>query len=169
LAALVEARYGERFKRGEDGGTFAAALKAVIRWGGVLEHPAQTRAWRAFDLTPPQGHGWARELHGPGWVCEVSQAAYGHRAPKATWLYYVGDAPPAPLRWAQPPCSVTVSSAHRRAGGKVRNGVEVMGHKERLHTPPAFRDALLSLARNARTPAAIAEAERIATWERVLG
>jgi hypothetical protein len=51
----------------------------------------------------------------------------------------------------------------------VRNGVEVMGHKERLHTPPAFRDALLSLARNARTPAAIAEAERIATWERVLG
>lgn len=34
LAGLVEARWGH--KRGDDGGTFAAALAAVQRWGGGI-------------------------------------------------------------------------------------------------------------------------------------
>ena len=47
LAGLIEARWGH--KRGEDGGTFAAALAAVRLWGGVLEHPAYSAAWAAHD------------------------------------------------------------------------------------------------------------------------
>ena len=51
LAGLVEARWGH--KRGDDGGCFAAALAAVRRWGGVLEHPAWTKAWPAHGLAVP--------------------------------------------------------------------------------------------------------------------
>lgn len=51
LAGLVEARWGH--KKGDDGGTFAAALASVRKWGGVLEHPAYSDAWAAYDLTPP--------------------------------------------------------------------------------------------------------------------
>src|SRR5215472_11710687 len=48
LAGLVEHMYG--YKRGDDGGTFAAALESVRRFGGVLEHPAYSAAWAEFDL-----------------------------------------------------------------------------------------------------------------------
>lgn len=51
LAGLVQATRGH--KVGDDGGTFAAALASVRRWGGVLEHPAFTRAWPTYGLPAP--------------------------------------------------------------------------------------------------------------------
>lgn len=42
-------RKPHQFKLGDDGGCFAAALNAVRTWGGVLEHPADSHAWRHFD------------------------------------------------------------------------------------------------------------------------
>ncbi len=144
LAKQVEKRIGT--KVGADGGTFAAALASVRRHGGVLEHPAFTLAWSAHDMVPPGAFGWTREAFGPGWVCEVSQAAYGHRAQKRTWLYYVGAKPPPPLDWRRPrPIATTTTSRGDKAGS-----VEMTSHKERAATPPAFRDALLALARGAR-------------------
>jgi hypothetical protein len=148
LAGLVEARYGH--KRGEDGGCFAAALEAVRRWGGVLEHPAESAAWRAHGLmTPPRTGGWVSAgLGDVGWTCCVEQGHYGHRARKATWLYAAHVELPR-LRWgasgAQVWCSPGVSKQASR--GKT---VEVMCRRERLSTPPAFRDLLLSIARTAR-------------------
>src|SRR5438270_12997283 len=41
----------ERKTKGDDGGCFAAALAAVRRWGGVIEHPEASHAWTAFGLT----------------------------------------------------------------------------------------------------------------------
>lgn len=44
-----------RKTKGDDNGCFAAALAAVRRFGGVLEHPEASAAWAAFGLmTPPQ-------------------------------------------------------------------------------------------------------------------
>jgi hypothetical protein len=80
---------------GDDDGCFVAALRAVWTFGGVLEHPAGSGAWRHFGLTaPPRGGGWVPSgavigglLHLSGWTCCVDQGRYGHRAQKATWLF----------------------------------------------------------------------------------
>lgn len=80
---------------GEDGGCFEAAIGSVRAFGGVLEHPAGSLAWPRFGLPSPPSAGWARVMMG-GWVCEVYQGHYGHRAPKPTWLYWVGEGEPPP-------------------------------------------------------------------------
>ena len=146
LAGLVEARWGH--KRGDDGGTFAAALASVRRWGGVLEHPAYSDAWAAHDLPPPPtGGGWARDMAG-GWSCYVEQARYGHAAKKATWLYYVGTEPPPSLRWGHVPDTevkalVSWCGNHTRADEKRPR----VGKGPAAATPLPFRSALLHLAR----------------------
>lgn len=147
LACVNFSRWGGEHNRpGNDGGCFAAALAAVNRWGGVLEHPAMTRAWAAYDLTKPAGPGWQRSLFG-GWVCEVWQSAYGHRANKATWLYYNGANPPRELRWAR------IVGTHQVAG---KFGTDIpkptLSKREANATPVAFRDELLSLSIEANNP-----------------
>ena len=42
---------------GDDDGCFAAALAAVRRFGGVLEHPEASHAWRVFGLNAPPKSG----------------------------------------------------------------------------------------------------------------
>lgn len=76
LAGLVEARWGH--KKGDDGGTFKAALDAVHRWGGVLEHPAYSDAWQAFGLiVPPNSGGWVRSVLGGAGAARSSKGATG--------------------------------------------------------------------------------------------
>jgi hypothetical protein len=107
-----------------------------------LEHPAWSDAWPAFAR--PGSNGWQLGRRG-GWTAQVEQCWYGHRARKATWLYAYGVAPP-PLRWGRGWC--TPGADPSKAGrGKV---VEHMAKRERLATPDAFRDLLLSIARSAR-------------------
>lgn len=125
---------------GEDGGAFASALTAVRRFGGVLEHPANTYAWRAFGLPRPPERGWARSLYEDGWVCEVDQHWYGLPFRKPTWLYVCGlDDPPAML-WGRSPRRLPPVSAVY--GGSSQH--------HRARTPPAFREALLGMARSAQ-------------------
>ncbi len=142
LARVVEARYG--YAVGEDGGCFASALTSVRAWGGVLEHPALSIAWARFGLARPRANGWIMTPCG-GWVCEVSQRAYGHRARKLTWLYYVGDRAPAPLDWSRPEPIATVSYMNNNGGRDVPR----IDKREASATPPAFRSALIALAENA--------------------
>jgi hypothetical protein len=139
LAALNFKRYGGEHNRpGNDGGCFASALASVRTHGGVLEHPAFSKAWAAHNLEAPEGIGW-RAASG-GWVCEVWQSAYGHRARKRTWLYAVGQRPPE-LDWRRPP-------GDAQCGWFDRNK-PTLGKREASATPPAFRDALLDIARRA--------------------
>jgi hypothetical protein len=144
LAYIVQKRYGH--KVGDDGGAFAAALEAVRRWGGVLEHPAFSYAWPAFGLPKPPRTGWQRTTCG-GWVCQVSQSAYGHRARKRTWLYYVGSNPPPSLNWDEPAPTAQVSFCKNHGDSPLPR----LSKKEASRTPIAFRDALLSIARSHRT------------------
>lgn len=145
LAGLVEARWGH--KRGEDDGCFAAALAAVRRWGGVLEHPAYSDAWRAHDLNgPPTGGGWVNADWRGGWTCYVEQGRYGHVARKATWLFASGCELPS-LRWGAGHEGAALVSwcGNRVQSGEVRPRV---GKKAASATPTAFRDALLAMARS---------------------
>ena len=149
LARVNEARYGH--KVGDDGGCFAAALQAVRTFGGVLEHPALTIAWPWFGLPRPSHGYWQQALFG-GWVTEVYQRNYGHRANKRTWLYYVGDNPPT-LDWSVPEPPEAWISADRPRAELAERGIAQLSKREAKATPPAFRDLLLSMARTARVAA----------------
>ena len=146
LAGLVEARWGH--KRGEDDGCFEAALKAVRQYGGVLEHPAYSDAWAAYELNkPPTGGGWVNADFEGGWTCYVEQGRYGHPAKKATWLYAHGVELPL-LRWGHVP-DTEVKALVSWCGNKTRGGGESrqrMTDDQRLGTPESFRDELISLA-----------------------
>lgn len=101
--------------KGDDGGCFAAALAAVRRWGGVLEHPEASAAWDAFGLMrPPKRGGWVVADWLGGWTCCVEQGHYGHRARKATWLYAC-RAPPPSLRWGRAPGVVKIDAGFHSA------------------------------------------------------
>jgi hypothetical protein len=118
----------ERKSKGDDGGCFAAALAAVRRFGGVLEHPKASHAWRHFDLaSPPKSGGWTPADYVGGWSCCVEQGHYGHRARKATWLYAVNTALPS-LKWGPSASRVRLdygfhSAEERRAFQRPPRGI----------------------------------------------
>lgn len=152
LAALVERRHG--YRRGDDGGCFASALEAVRAYGGVLEHPARSLAWSTFGLPLPARGGWSQSLTDGGFATEISQVAYGHRARKRTWLYYVGDEPPPGLNWYDAEGECIVGDLwHRSPLRRGRGDRPRMYQRESAATPEALRDALLAIARSARATA----------------
>lgn len=138
LSAVNNKRWG--FRINEDGGCFAAALAAVRKWGGVLEHPAESRAFRWHGIPEPVADGWQLTLDGD-WVTEVWQSAYGHRAAKRTWLLYHGNSAPLPLRRERPAGQFQI--------GNFDPLKPALPKRECAATPPEFRDLLLSIARTA--------------------
>jgi hypothetical protein len=141
---------GEHNRPGNDGGCFRHARACVRQFGGVLEHPAFSYAWDRYELPRPVGVGWtcrypqfnscSPHTNGfPEWVCEVWQSAYGHRARKRTWLYYVGPKPPE-LDWLRMPGSHQV--------GWFDRAKPTLSKREANATPLPFRDMLLDLARS---------------------
>jgi hypothetical protein len=76
---------GEHNRPGNDEGCFASALDSLWKYGGVIEHPAFSDAWKWFMLSRPVPGKWSHDALG-FWVCEVWQSAYGHKARKRTWL-----------------------------------------------------------------------------------
>lgn len=160
-------RKPHQFKLGDDGGCFAAALYALYRFGGVLEHPADSRAWGRFGITPPKrGAGWQDAVLDLDaavwtpksvWTCYVEQGHYGHPSRKPTWLLVAG-VPRAllpDLNWTRGPQRLDPRMVERYGYEKARRiGVVAMvGGKDKTKirnaTPPAFRDVLLAIARSA--------------------
>ena len=139
-----------QFRLGEDQGCFATALTAVRNYGGVIEHPAHSHAWRFFGIAAPvAGGGWIAADTFGGMTCYVEQGRYGHPMRKATWLYAYGVELPA-LRWGRRLDSERGefkwgSRLYKPEQDRDRPRVDSQ-HSE---TPEAFRDVLLAMARSA--------------------
>jgi hypothetical protein len=116
-----------------DAGCFEAAIAAVRAYGGVLEHPVGTYAFRRFGIRPPSGPGWQRADLLGGWCCSVEQGHYGHPCRKPTWLYAIGM-PGAAL----PELPWTASTAPRE--------YKDLSRRRRMLTPEPFAELLLSIA-----------------------
>lgn len=144
---------------GDDKGCFDRALWAVRNFGGVLEHPANSKAFRYYRRCSPEPAGkWHSAGDGFGaWVCQVHQGHYGHPADKATWLYAKAPRDALPeLIWG-PAISEDVTGegetkSQRTQARAVESGLtscEWLSHKQRKITPAGFREVLLSIARGA--------------------
>lgn len=136
------ARWG--YKIGEDDGVFESALRSIRAWGGVLEHPAESKAFGAFGLPRPQSGGWSRTMS-DDWVTEVRQVAYGHKATKRTWLVSHGTRLP-PVDWRR------LRGTHQIGGFDVT--LPRLPRRDRARTPHAFRDLLIRMAESANQPEA---------------
>lgn len=156
---LTVKRTGVRKKKGDDGGCFSAALAAVRKWGGVLEHPWQSHAWPHFGLNvPPRSGGWvAADMLG-GWTCCVEQGRYGHYARKPTMLYAFGVELPE-LIWGHTEAKLDPAVVSRMGLKRAKRLGEVGARgggtdsPPRIHTPSAFRELLLGIAMRANDQA----------------
>jgi hypothetical protein len=140
-------------KLGDDGGCFASAIASVRKWGGILEHPEASHAWRTFGLlAPPRDGGWVTAGDFIGWTCCVEQGHYGHRARKATWLYVVGNRDLPELRWGSSGQRMRIDEgfhSNEERKRSVRTGAcQRLSKVERAATPIAFRDELIRIAQS---------------------
>jgi hypothetical protein len=127
--------------RGAEHDCAPRALEQVRRFGGVLEHPADSKLWKRYRLPMPH------EGSDPyGYTIEVDQVRWGHVARKRTWLYLVrvrslGELPPArkPTHWC---------SGSKRAVRPIPAGIKAASKEQIRRTPPAFAAWLVSLARS---------------------
>jgi hypothetical protein len=148
-------RKPHQFKLGDDKGCFASALCSVRAWGGVLEHPADSRAWEHFNLRAPERHtGWWDAGDGIGQTCYVEQGHYGHMSRKPTWLYVARCSLPT-MNWSKGAQRLHPVALARYGYEKARRiGMTAMvGGKDKTKirnaTPVEFRDLLLSIAASA--------------------
>ena len=156
----VISRTGRRLIKGDDDGCFAAALASVRRYGGVLEHPADSYAWKHHHLNlPPRSGAWVVADWDGGWTCCIEQGAYGHLARKATWLYAHSVELPS-LDWGRTEGEfLRLENGYRSAEERARKhglmkkhgAIELLSHAARAATPTPFRDLLISIAQSATT------------------
>lgn len=146
-------RKPHQFRLGEDSGCFASALTSVRNYGGVLEHPAHSKAWSFFGLgKPPKEGGWVSCDDFGGMTCHVEQGHYGHMARKATWLYGV-NIQPTDLLWGTSPQKIHPKALAKHGYEKARRigMLAMVGGKNKTQirnaTPVEFRDALMGLVR----------------------
>lgn len=139
LAAQSKAPHSERW----------LAIHAVLmvwQYGGVVEHPANSKLWREMRLAPPG----SVDVHG-GFTFPIDQSCFGHRAQKPTWLYIVGLAPcelPAiPLKLGT--ASHVVNTRIRKGNIGWRPSIKKL---ERSATPPALAAWLVAVAQLTQKP-----------------
>ncbi|KKK87361.1 hypothetical protein LCGC14_2753990 [marine sediment metagenome] len=136
-------------KLGDDANCFASALHCVKLWGGVLEHPAYSKAWQWFGLTKPhRDGGWYPGILHEGWVCHVEQGHYGHKAQKATWLFVKG-AKPFELKWGPSKSSARLDKGYHSSAERVSGHLALIPRitaRECAATSSEFRDLLIRIA-----------------------
>lgn len=151
----VIAQTGVRKTKGDDGGCFAAALAAVRKWGGILEHPWGSHAWSHFGIPIPKREGGWIETGDGGWTCCVEQGRYGHYARKPTLLLAYGcELPELDFGVGEPRIPQWAIDKYGLKQAKRLGELSFKGggvdSSLRIATPQAFRDLLISIARSAR-------------------
>lgn len=149
-------RTGQRKTKGDDGGCFKAALDAVKKWGGVIEHPWCSHAWPWFNLNKPDRKGgWIAADMGGGWTCCVEQGRYGHYARKPTLLLaYHCELPE--LAWGVgerrlPQWAIDkYGLAYCIKAGELAFKGGGKDSSPRITTPEPFRNLLVSMARSVK-------------------
>lgn len=135
------------------------AVQQVRQFGGVLEHPKDSKLWPECGLPlPGQVDAWG------GWTLPISQHWWGHRAEKMTWLYIVGlqphQIPRIPLFLGAATHVIAQSRVRRKDGARLRKGMAgwrpEVTKAEREHTPPMLAEWLVELARRAKVHKAAA-------------
>jgi hypothetical protein len=141
---------------GDDSGCFAAAWRAVLDFGGLIEHPEGSHGWTVFDLPRPRfGGGWTPPDRLGGRSISIDQGAYGHPARKRTWLYACHiDFPELVIvdasgRQRLEPGFHSAEEARARRADPDYRPIKRLTRDERVCTPPAFAELLLSMARTA--------------------
>lgn len=143
------------FKCKQDARLAPLCVGKVRQFGGVLEHPKDSKLWAACMLPRPgePADGWG------GYTILVFQRDFGHAADKPTWLYVVGcpahSLPPSP-----PPVAPREAwqDAKRNLGANPKNGrprgtrgvLERMSKLQRHLTPPSFAAWLVEVAERCR-------------------
>ena len=147
---------GIRKVKGDDNGCFEAALNSIRKWGGILEHPWQSHAWPHFNLeVPKRTGGWIKADEYGGYTCCVEQGKYGHYARKPTLLYAVGTDLPE-LNWGKSEMRLDPAVVGRMGLKRAKRLGEVAAKgggtnsTPRIHTPKAFQDLLINIAKTAR-------------------
>lgn len=132
-------RKPHQFKAGDDGGCFLHALETTREFGGVIEHPCDSKAWDMFNLNrPPRSGGWVpADLLG-GWTCCVDP----DDLPELIWGKGEQKLHPVALE------------RHGYARARRIGMMAMVGGKDKVkirnRTPVPFRDILIGLARSAR-------------------
>lgn len=101
----------------------------VRRFGGVVEHPAYSTLWQDQGLPRPG------EFSPEGCTVSILQSWFGHRAPKATWIFVAGL---KPIHLPTLPFALEDRRKFR--------AVEHMSRREREHTPISLAQWLLQCA-----------------------
>lgn len=122
------------------------AVEQVRTFGGVLEHPAESRLFRECKMPFP---GELPDAWGGGSFL-VRQVAWGNACEKPTWLYVVGVPAATVVRGFRSGGVAT----HRVMSGPRGSQLPTAHRKKRSATPPLFADFLIAIAHAAQRKAA---------------
>lgn len=106
------------------------AVETLLEWGGVLEHPADTRLLHWVDLIPS-----IRKV-------AIRQKDFGHQAVKPTLLLVVGS---DPCQWPDMP--LDLSPVTHVIGSSARSALPEVSKAWRERTPPKLARWMVAVAR----------------------
>jgi len=118
------------------------AVEQVRAFGGVLEHPRDSRLWAECGLPRPQDPPFL--IRPDEFTIQIDQCRWGHPCKKTTWLFFAGIDPAAlpPLPPWREPTHCIDDGAARRDGRPSR--FKRLPHKEAHLTPGPFAEWLLA-------------------------
>lgn len=125
------------------------AVDMVRQYGGVLEHPKQSKLWPSNRLPLPN----EVDEFG-GWTLPIFQCNFGHTAEKPTFLYICGikpeDMPMMPIIPGKEACIIG-SHGKRADGSRMQPGDygfrKSVYRPDREHTPLRLAEWLIEVAR----------------------